>query len=207
MTDARAAQNMVAPGAVDDDLQAETQDECSRFGPVREVVVNEAPAGSVPDEEAVRIFVEFEKPQSAVDGALRGCACTHADPRRYSHRPPQPTAAFPCIASAVCNGWPVLRWSKGHSDTVPRGQVSGTRLRAVVDREHARNFDFSTFDFSFAISHLKFSRTPARRVLARALHAKHVFALRHRCKNNCCATHLGAHLAGATGTCTGLCVW
>lgn len=34
-------QNMVGPGEVDDDLEAETQGECERFGPVRRCLIYE----------------------------------------------------------------------------------------------------------------------------------------------------------------------
>lgn len=37
----RGVQNMVGPGEVDAELQSETQDECTKFGPVRSVVVHE----------------------------------------------------------------------------------------------------------------------------------------------------------------------
>ncbi|EDQ85068.1 uncharacterized protein MONBRDRAFT_29582 [Monosiga brevicollis MX1] len=52
-------QNMVGPGEVDGDLQPETANECSRFGQVTKCTVFECPRGSVRDDQAVRIFVEF----------------------------------------------------------------------------------------------------------------------------------------------------
>ena len=85
-------QNMVGPGEVDDDLEPETAEECSKYGEVQKVVIYEVnvtasdcsisitlsiflkfslqiPEG-VPDDEAVRIFVEFKKMDSAIKGNL-----------------------------------------------------------------------------------------------------------------------------------------
>jgi splicing factor 45 len=59
---------MVGPGEVDPDLAAETKEECTRYGPVRKVVVRELQG--VPEDEAVWTFVAFEKQESAV-GAYR----------------------------------------------------------------------------------------------------------------------------------------
>ena len=53
--------NMVGRGEVDPGLEAETAEECSRFGTVRACHVHEMPV-SVPDDEAIRIFVEFDDP-------------------------------------------------------------------------------------------------------------------------------------------------
>eukprot|EP00741_Cyanophora_paradoxa_P004293 tig00000792_g4167.t1 len=58
-------QNMVAPGEVDPDLQAETAEECQKYGRVDTCKVFEVTDGSVPPEEAVRIFVKFFAPESA----------------------------------------------------------------------------------------------------------------------------------------------
>ena len=61
--------NMVGPGEVDDDLEDEVADECEKkYGEVVRVVIYEVEeggggggggGGGVPDEERVRIFVEF----------------------------------------------------------------------------------------------------------------------------------------------------
>ena len=53
--------NVVGPGEVDDDLQAEIEEECSRYGPVEETQMFEVTDGSCPSEEAVRIFVKFRQ--------------------------------------------------------------------------------------------------------------------------------------------------
>ncbi|KAJ1927878.1 hypothetical protein IWQ60_002569 [Tieghemiomyces parasiticus] len=62
--------NMVNPGEVDPDLQQETSEECQKYGPVTKCLVYEAPAGQLPAEEAVRIFVEFAD-VAAADRARR----------------------------------------------------------------------------------------------------------------------------------------
>ena len=74
---------MVGPGEVDDDLQPEVTEECSKYGEVVKclvyevsmrfqwsflnfVITNQIP--SLPDYEAVRIFVEFTRVESAIKG-------------------------------------------------------------------------------------------------------------------------------------------
>jgi splicing factor 45 len=62
--------NMVGPGEVDDELEAEVKEEAqAKYGPVRQVLIFEcvqAPgAAPVVSEEAVRIFVEFTDAASA----------------------------------------------------------------------------------------------------------------------------------------------
>lgn len=67
--------NMVGPGEADDELEGEVREECSRkYGPVEAVFIYEAPAASVPREEAVRIIVAFQAVESAVkaQGDLNG---------------------------------------------------------------------------------------------------------------------------------------
>ncbi|KAK7485120.1 hypothetical protein BaRGS_00023660 [Batillaria attramentaria] len=56
--------NMVGPGEVDEELEPETAEECTKYGKVIKVVIFEMP--NVSDEEAVRIFVEFERMESAI---------------------------------------------------------------------------------------------------------------------------------------------
>ena len=58
--------NMAGPGDVDDDLEAEVKEECAtKYGPVEGVFVFECGPGSVPEHEAVRIFVRFASVASA----------------------------------------------------------------------------------------------------------------------------------------------
>ncbi|GFO44530.1 splicing factor 45-like [Plakobranchus ocellatus] len=61
-------QNMVGPGEVDDELEPETAEECSKYGKVNKCVIYEVP--DVPEEESVRIFVEFERMESAIKGLV-----------------------------------------------------------------------------------------------------------------------------------------
>ncbi|KAJ3187695.1 hypothetical protein HDU85_006088 [Gaertneriomyces sp. JEL0708] len=56
--------NMVGAGEVDPDLEQETAEECGRFGKVVRCAVFEVPY-QVPDNESVRIFVEFADSASA----------------------------------------------------------------------------------------------------------------------------------------------
>ncbi|CAF0721847.1 unnamed protein product [Didymodactylos carnosus] len=56
--------NMVGGGEVDELLEGETKEECQKYGEVEKVVIFEIP-DSV-DEEAVRIFIEFKRVESAV---------------------------------------------------------------------------------------------------------------------------------------------
>lgn len=58
---------MVGPGDVDDDLEPEVKDECNtKYGEVVSVIINELT--NVEPEEAVRIFVEFKRIESATKG-------------------------------------------------------------------------------------------------------------------------------------------
>lgn len=61
--------NMVGPGEVDDDLEPEVKDECNtKYGEVVQVVIFEQP--NVPSDEAVRIFVEFRRIESAIKAVV-----------------------------------------------------------------------------------------------------------------------------------------
>lgn len=61
--------NMVGPGDVDNDLEPEVKDECNtKYGDVISCVINEIK--DVVPEEAVRIFVEFKRIESAIKGLL-----------------------------------------------------------------------------------------------------------------------------------------
>lgn len=60
--------NMVGPGEVDAELEGETKEECSKFGPVRKCTIREMPGLSI--EETVWTFVAFEKQESAVAAYL-----------------------------------------------------------------------------------------------------------------------------------------
>ncbi|CAH1972644.1 unnamed protein product [Acanthoscelides obtectus] len=61
--------NMVGPGEVDDDLEPEVKDECNtKYGPVASVIIHEIPTDN--HEEAVRIFVEFLRIESAIKAVV-----------------------------------------------------------------------------------------------------------------------------------------
>lgn len=61
--------NMVGPGEVDEDLEPEVKDECNtKYGEVVKVVIFEQP--NVPSDEAVRIFVEFRRIESAIKAVV-----------------------------------------------------------------------------------------------------------------------------------------
>lgn len=58
-------QNMVGPGEVDENLEDETKEECEKYGKVIKCLIYEIPHKQVPDNKAVRIFVEFRDIASA----------------------------------------------------------------------------------------------------------------------------------------------
>ncbi|CAG5095643.1 Similar to Rbm17: Splicing factor 45 (Mus musculus) [Cotesia congregata] len=61
--------NMVGPGEVDADLEPEVKDECNtKYGDVGRVLIHEVM--DVPPEEAVRIFVEFKRIESAIKAVV-----------------------------------------------------------------------------------------------------------------------------------------
>jgi len=61
--------NMVGPGEVDDDLEPEVKDECNtKYGDVARVIIHEVI--EVAPEEAVRIFVEFKRIESAIKAVV-----------------------------------------------------------------------------------------------------------------------------------------
>ena len=62
--------NMVGPGEVDDLLEPETKEECTKYGEVVKCIIFEL-TGTVTEEEAVRIFVEFKRVESAIKGFFK----------------------------------------------------------------------------------------------------------------------------------------
>ncbi|XP_065177305.1 splicing factor 45-like [Sycon ciliatum] len=61
--------NMVGPGEVDDDLQPEVSEECSKYGQVHKCLIYEIPNAPNP-EEAVRIFIKFTRVDSAIKAVM-----------------------------------------------------------------------------------------------------------------------------------------
>uniref|UniRef100_A0A3B3QY66 Splicing factor 45 n=1 Tax=Paramormyrops kingsleyae TaxID=1676925 RepID=A0A3B3QY66_9TELE len=60
--------NMVGRGEVDEDLEAETKEECEKYGKVTKCVIFEI--SDTTDDEAVRIFLEFERVESAIKAVV-----------------------------------------------------------------------------------------------------------------------------------------
>ena len=61
--------NMVGPGEVDDDLEPEVKDECNtKYGDVNRVMIHEVMEAQ--PEDAVRIFVEFKRIESAIKAVV-----------------------------------------------------------------------------------------------------------------------------------------
>lgn len=60
--------NMVGRGEVDEDLEGETKEECEKYGKVIKCVIFEI--ALVIEEEAVRIFLEFERVESAIKAVV-----------------------------------------------------------------------------------------------------------------------------------------
>ena len=58
-------QNMVGRGQVDPELSEEVAEECKRYGEIVKTVIYEIPEG-VPDQESVRIYIEFTRNESAI---------------------------------------------------------------------------------------------------------------------------------------------
>jgi hypothetical protein len=82
--------NMVGPGEVDEDLEQETAEEVGKYGKLKKCVIKES--SGAPDNEAVRIFLEFVKVESAsraysdLNGRYFGGRCVKArffDEERY----------------------------------------------------------------------------------------------------------------------------
>ena len=61
-------QNMVSPGEVDEELPNEVSSECVKYGAVVKVKIVEIP--NVPDENAVRIFIEFSRMEEAMKAVI-----------------------------------------------------------------------------------------------------------------------------------------
>ena len=60
---------MVGPGEVDEELEPEIKDECeAKYGDVQKVVIFEIPNAA--PEDAVRIFTEFKRVESAIKGII-----------------------------------------------------------------------------------------------------------------------------------------
>lgn len=55
----------MGPGEVDDELEDEVASECAKYGTVTRVLIFEITETNFPSEEAVRIFIQFERSEEA----------------------------------------------------------------------------------------------------------------------------------------------
>ncbi|EFJ51175.1 hypothetical protein VOLCADRAFT_87981 [Volvox carteri f. nagariensis] len=62
--------NMVGPGQVDEELEEEVGQELTKYGKVLDVLIFEVTTPGYVEEEAVRIFVQFERQESATKAAV-----------------------------------------------------------------------------------------------------------------------------------------
>lgn len=83
----------VGPGEVDDELEDEVGSECSKYGTVTRVLIFEITEPNFPVDEAVRIFVQFERSEETtkalvdLDGRFFGgrvVRATFYDEERFS---------------------------------------------------------------------------------------------------------------------------
>ncbi|KAI4306336.1 hypothetical protein L6164_029623 [Bauhinia variegata] len=62
--------NMVGPGEVDDELEEEVGSECGKYGTVTRVLIFEITEPNFPSDEAVRIFVQFERSEETTKSII-----------------------------------------------------------------------------------------------------------------------------------------
>ncbi|KAL5731553.1 hypothetical protein ACHQM5_004272 [Ranunculus cassubicifolius] len=62
--------NMVGPGEVDDELEDEVASECAKYGTVTRVLIFEITEPDFPVDEAVRIFVQFERSEETTKALI-----------------------------------------------------------------------------------------------------------------------------------------
>uniref|UniRef100_A0ACD5VDB7 Uncharacterized protein n=1 Tax=Avena sativa TaxID=4498 RepID=A0ACD5VDB7_AVESA len=62
--------NMIGPGEVDDELEEEISSECSKYGTVLRVLIFEITQANFPADEAVRIFVLFERTEESTKALI-----------------------------------------------------------------------------------------------------------------------------------------
>ncbi|XP_058196937.1 DNA-damage-repair/toleration protein DRT111, chloroplastic [Rhododendron vialii] len=62
--------NMVGPGEVDDELEDEVGSECAKYGIVTKVLIFEITEPNFPSDEAVRIFVQFERAEETTKAVV-----------------------------------------------------------------------------------------------------------------------------------------
>lgn len=57
-------------GQVDDSLEDEVGEECSKYGQISSILIFEVTEPGYPPEQAVRIFVQFERMESAMKALI-----------------------------------------------------------------------------------------------------------------------------------------
>ncbi|CAM0913496.1 unnamed protein product [Alopecurus aequalis] len=62
--------NMIGPGEVDDELEDEVASECAKYGTVQRVLIFEITQANFPANEAVRIFVLFERTEESTKAVV-----------------------------------------------------------------------------------------------------------------------------------------
>ncbi|XWS18024.1 hypothetical protein CRYUN_Cryun32bG0006500 [Craigia yunnanensis] len=62
--------NMVGPGEVDDELEDEVGSECAKYGTVTRVLIFEITEPNFPVDEAVRIFIQFERSEETTKALI-----------------------------------------------------------------------------------------------------------------------------------------
>lgn len=62
--------NMVGPGEVDDELEDEVGSECAKYGTVTRVLIFEITEPNFPADEAVRIFIQFERSEDTTKALI-----------------------------------------------------------------------------------------------------------------------------------------
>jgi splicing factor 45 len=82
----------VGPGGVDDELEYEVASKCAKYGTISRVLIFEITQPNFPAEEAVRIFIQFERAEEATKAMIHlqgryfgGCAvqATFFDEERF----------------------------------------------------------------------------------------------------------------------------
>ncbi|XP_038988511.1 DNA-damage-repair/toleration protein DRT111, chloroplastic-like isoform X1 [Phoenix dactylifera] len=63
-------QNLVGPGEVDDELEDDVASECAKYGTVTRVLIFEITEPNFPEDEAVRIFVQFERSEETTKALI-----------------------------------------------------------------------------------------------------------------------------------------
>lgn len=61
---------MQCAGEVDDSLEDEIGEECSKYGQISQITIFEVTEPGYPAEQAVRIFVKFERMESAMKALI-----------------------------------------------------------------------------------------------------------------------------------------